>query len=72
VGSILQLTILKIKIMIGAIRNIYESARVGTNNSLKTNLAPSAIGCNKPQIPTTFGPLRRCIAAITLRSAIVK
>jgi hypothetical protein len=47
-------------------------ALLGTMNSLVTSFNPSAIGCNKPQIPTTFGPFRRCIAAIILRSASVK
>ena len=28
-------------------------------------------GCSNPQYPTALGPHRRCIAAITLRSAIV-
>jgi hypothetical protein len=45
---------------------------LGTINSLVTSFKPSAIGCNKPQKPTTFGPLRRWIAAIILRSANVK
>ena len=29
----------------------------------------SANGCSRPNGPTTFGPLRNCIAARTLRSA---
>jgi hypothetical protein len=58
VGIILQFIILKTKIRIGATKNIYESDLVGINNSLNTNLAPSAIGCNNPHTPTTFGPLR--------------
>jgi len=52
VGIILQFIILNTKIRIGATKNIYESDLVGINNSLKTNFAPSAIGCNNPQTPT--------------------
>jgi hypothetical protein len=47
-------------------------ALLGTISSFVTSFKPSAIGCNNPQIPTTFGPFRRCIAAIILRSANVK
>lgn len=51
-------------------KNVFDL--LGTINSLVTSFKPSAIGCNKPQKPTTFGPLRRWIAAIILRSANVK
>lgn len=71
-GIILQDIILKIKTITGATRKIVAFARVGINNSLNTSFAPSAKGCNSPQNPTTFGPLRRWIAAITFLSAIVK
>jgi hypothetical protein len=47
-------------------------AFVGIIISLTTNFNPSAKGCKNPQIPTTFGPLRRWIEAIALRSAKVK
>jgi hypothetical protein len=47
-------------------------ALLGTINSFVTSFKPSDIGCNKPQTPTTFGPFRRCIAAIILRSTNVK
>ena len=43
----------------GAAKKITAFARVGINNSLNISLAPSAKGCNKPQKPTTLGPLRR-------------
>ena len=39
--------------------------------SFTNNFKPSAKGCNKPKTPTTLGPLRRCIAAITFLSAKV-
>jgi hypothetical protein len=45
---------------------------VGKIISLTTNFKPSAKGCKKPQIPTTFGPFRRWMEAIALRSAKVK
>jgi hypothetical protein len=69
---ILHEIILKTKTIMGAIKKIVAFARVGIKSSLNVSLAPSAKGCNKPQKPTTFGPFRRWIAAITLRSAIVK
>jgi hypothetical protein len=53
-------------------RNIIGLALVGKRSSLTINLTPSVIGCNIPHIPTTFGPLLRCIDAIILRSANVK
>jgi hypothetical protein len=71
-GIKLHETILNVKTIIGAIKKIIAFALVGTNNSLNISLAPSAKGCNNPQKPTTLGPLRRWIAAITFRSAIVK
>jgi hypothetical protein len=45
---------------------------LGTINSLVTSFSPSAIGCNKPQIPTTFGPFLRCTEAIIFLSVKVK
>jgi len=39
---------------------------------LTINFKPSANGCKNPQIPTIFGPLRRWIEAMALRSAKVK
>jgi len=40
--------------------------------SFNNNFIPSANACNKPKIPTTFGPRLRCIDAKTLRSNTVK
>jgi hypothetical protein len=45
---------------------------VGKIISLITNFKPSANGCKKPQTPTIFGPFRRWMEAIALRSAKVK
>jgi len=56
----------------GAIKKITALDLVGIKSSLNISFAPSAKGCNNPQNPTTFGPLRLCIAAITFLSAIVK
>ena len=56
---------------IGAPKKIILFALRGTIISFNTAFNPSANGCNKPQIPTTFGPFRRWIAAIILRSARV-
>lgn len=60
------------RVMLGAARNKIQFARTGMTTSLKISLRPSAIACNVPQNPVTFGPLRRWMDAKTLRSAIVK
>jgi hypothetical protein len=54
---------------IGAIikTNLLETD--GKIDSLENSLIPSAKGCNRPQIPTTFGPFLSCAAAITFLSA---
>jgi len=58
--------------MNGANKKIRLFAEVGTINSLKISFTPSKIGCKTPQKPSIFGPRRRCIAPIILRSASVK
>jgi hypothetical protein len=40
--------------------------------SLVKSFKPSAIGCKRPQKPIIPGPERRCILAISFRSAKVK
>ena len=60
--------IAKVKVSIGAIKNTAGLAPAGTMVSLNSSLTPSAIGCSSPNGPTTFGPMRKCIAASTLRS----
>jgi hypothetical protein len=62
----------KKKVKTGANTKMPVFALLGTINSLVNSFKPSDIGCNIPQKPTTLGPLRRCIAAIILRSAKVK
>ncbi len=68
-GITAQPIIARLKVTIGASRNTSGFAPVGTTVSLRNSLRPSASGCNRPNGPTTLGPRRRCIAAITLRSA---
>lgn len=63
---------LKVKVRMGAAMNMAKLAPLGKTVSFNKSFKPSAKGCNKPEKPTTFGPLRRCMAAITLRSKSVK
>lgn len=46
----------KTSVKIGAPKKIILLALRGIIISFKTAFKPSASGCNKPQIPTTFGP----------------
>ena len=55
----------------GASKNKSGFALLGIVISLITNFKPSAMACNRPQNPTTLGPVRRCIKAINFRSAKV-
>ncbi len=59
------------KVSIGASRKTTRLAPAGRMVSLASSFTPSANGCSRPKGPTTFGPLRICIAAMTLRSAKV-
>ena len=63
---------LKIKATIGANTNKLVFALTGKISSFVNNFKPSAKGCNNPKNPILFGPLRRCIAPMIFRSAIVK
>lgn len=67
-----QPNILNSNVRIGAIikRILFEGT--GRIVSLIINLSPSAKGCNIPQNPTTFGPLRRCNVPKNFRSTKVK
>jgi hypothetical protein len=71
-GITLQLTKLKTNMKSGDKTKIREFDLAGTTSSLTTNFRPSAIGCSKPQKPTTLGPRLLCIEAITFLSANVK
>jgi hypothetical protein len=68
---ILQLINEAINANIGAKTKIILLLFAGIINSLLISLTASAIGCNTPQNPTTFGPFRRCTDAISLRSTNV-
>ena len=46
---------------VGARMNKIGDACVGRRGSLINNFTPSAIGCNSPRGPTTFGPFRNCM-----------
>lgn len=71
-GTTSQLIKLKKKTSIGAKTKRIRFALKGKINSFKNNLTPSAIACNKPKGPTTFGPTRWCIEAKNFRSYTVK
>ena len=60
------------KVKIGEKIKIYKLADPGIKVSLFNNFTASAIACNKPYIPTTLGPLLRCIAANIFLSNTVK
>ena len=60
---------LRMKVSMGAAMNTTRLAPDGRMVSLNSSLTPSAMGWSRPKGPTTLGPLRSCMAAITLRSA---
>ncbi len=60
------------KEIIGARKKTKRSAPAGTTTSLTIYLMKSANDWSRPKAPTTFGPLRICTAAQTLRSAYIK
>ena len=68
-GITAQASIARVKVSIGAIRNRRRLAPDGMIVSFISIFSASANGCHSPNGPTTFGPLRSCIAARTLRSA---
>ena len=59
-------------VIIGANMKIKVFALLGKMVSFTNNFKPSAKACNIPKRPTTFGPLRWCILAITFLSNNVK
>lgn len=63
---------LDVEVIIGAAINIARFALLGKTVSFDDDFEPSAEGCDGPGNPTTLGPLRRCIEAITLRSKRVE
>ena len=68
-GMTAQAIIARQKVSIGAMRNSSRLEPAGMIVSFMIIFSASANGCSRPNGPTTFGPLRNCIAARTLRSA---
>jgi hypothetical protein len=68
-GMTTQATNARVSVTIGAARKTKRLAPLGMIVSLTNIFSPSAIGCSSPNGPTTFGPLRNCEYARTLRSA---
>lgn len=71
-GIVNQIRRVQKKVNSGAARNINKFALDGRINSFSNNFKPSAIGWSNPNNPATFGPRRRCILDIALRSKSVK
>jgi len=67
-----QVTSAMAKLKQGANRNKTQLDLTGIITSLSNSFKPSANACKTPQNPVTLGPLRLCIEANSLRSAIVK
>src|ERR1044072_5551511 len=67
-GTTAQATKERMKGSKGASRKTTVSAPSGMTISLRTNLKKSAKDWNRPNGPTTLGPLRICTPAQTLRS----
>ena len=67
-GMTAQATRASTKVSIGAMMNSTLLAPDGMMVSLVISFSASAIGCKRPNGPTTLGPLRICMAPITLRS----
>ena len=70
-GITAQATIARMKVSIGAQMNSTRLAPEGMIVSFISILPASAKAWNRPNGPTTLGPLRSWIAASTLRSATV-
>lgn len=71
-GKTAQPIKLKIKVNIGAIKNITIFELLGKIVSLTNSFRPSANGCSRPKKPITFGPFLLCMIPIIFLSAIVK
>jgi len=63
---------LKLNINIGDNRKIIKLEELGIKVSFSISFTPSANAWSNPKIPTTLGPLLRCIAARTFLSNRVK
>lgn len=71
-GMVNQIRRVQKKVNNGAARNINRFALDGRINSFNNSFRPSAIGCNNPNNPATFGPRLRWILDIDFRSNSVK
>ena len=67
-----QVTSAIAKLKHGAKRNKTQLDLTGIITSLSSSFKPSANAWRTPQNPVTLGPLRLCIEASNLRSAMVK
>lgn len=63
---------LSVKHKTGDKKKITLLTLLGFTYSFNINFKPSAIDCNKPHKPITFGPTRRCIDAKSFRSKRTK
>ena len=70
-GITAQAAKLKPKVSSGARINSILLDEKGIIISLCKSFMASAIGCNRPNAPTMFGPIRSCIAPIIFLSAYV-
>jgi hypothetical protein len=71
-GIVAQFIKARAKNITGALTNKILFAFIGNSISFTNSFNPSAKGCSKPNGPTTEGPRRLCIAAITFLSRRVK
>src|SRR6185312_4441094 len=62
----------RVTLISGASRNTNLSAPAGTIISFSRNFPKSANDCSSPNGPTTFGPLRICTPANSLRSPQIR
>lgn len=60
-GSGIQIVVAKRRASIGVAMNRNGEDVDGRIGSLMNNFTPSATGCNRPNGPTTLGPLRACM-----------
>jgi len=71
-GIVNQINKVQKKVNNGALKKRNKFALDGRISSFNRSFKPSAIGCNNPNNPAIFGPLRLCILDIVLRSSKVK
>ncbi len=72
IGIAAQAPSASVTLISGASRNTNLSAPAGIMSSFSRNLPRSANDCSRPNGPTTFGPLRICTPANSLRSPQIR